>query len=129
MYAGSYAYASNQYQNVSATSGVDAADSHGLIRLLLSTAIDRIAAARIAFMNGNAQVGGQRIGQAAAIVTELRSSLDHEQGGDIAGKLDSLYDYMQRRLMHANRRRDQEALLEVMDLISEIHTAWNGIRQ
>lgn len=128
MYAGSHAYASNQYQNVALDSGVSGADPRGLIRLLLAGAIERIAAARVALMNSNTALAGNKIGNAAAIVNELRSSLDHQQGGDIAASLDSLYDYILRRLLHANRHRDQDALLEAMDLVSQVHNAWIEMR-
>ena len=128
MFAGSQAYAANQYQNVAVDSGVAAADSHGLIRLLLAGCIERAAAARIALMNSNTELAGKKIGAAAAIVAELRSCLDHSQGGPIAAELERLYEYVQRRLLHANRGRDQDALLEVMDLMSQIHNAWIEMR-
>lgn len=129
MYAGSHQFASAQYQDVAVSSGVHAADAHGLIRMLLAAAIDRIAAAKIASRNGDAAMAGQRIGQAVAMVTELRSCLDHQQGGDIAADLDRLYDYLQRRLTEANRRQDGNILQESMDLLAQIHEAWVAIRQ
>lgn len=125
MYAGSHAYASNQYNTVAVDSGVASADAHGLIRMLMAGAIERAGAARVALINKDAELAGRKIGATAAIVSELRSCLDHTNGGQIATQLDELYDYMLRRLMHANRHRDQEALLEVMDLMSQIHSAWN----
>ena len=128
MFAGSHAYASNQYQNVAVDTGVASADPHGLIRMLLSGAIERVGAARIAMINKNNELACNKIGASSAIVAELSSCLDHSQGGEIAAQLDQLYDYVQRRLMHANRERDQEALLEVMDLLSQIHNAWVEMR-
>ena len=79
-------------------------------------------------MNSNTELAGKKIGAAAAIVAELRSCLDHSQGGPIAAELERLYEYVQRRLLHANRGRDQDALLEVMDLMSQIHNAWIEMR-
>ena len=128
MFAGSHAYASNQYQNVALDTGVASADPHGLVRMLLAGAIERTGAARVAMINKNNELACNKIGSVSAIVAELRSCLDHSQGGAIAEQLDQLYDYMQRRLMHANRNRDQDALLEVMDLISQIHNAWIEMR-
>ncbi len=125
MYAGSHAYASNQYNAVAVDSGVASADAHGLIRMLMAGAIERAGAARVALINRDTELAGRKIGATAAIVSELRSCLDHTNGGAIANQLDALYDYALRRLMHANRHRDQDALLEVMDLMSQIHSAWS----
>ncbi len=124
MFASSHAYASNQYNAVAVDSGVASADAHGLIRMLLAGAIERAGAARVALINKNTELAGRKVGATAAIVSELRSCLDHTNGGQISSQLDALYDYVLRRLMHANRHRDQDALLEVMDLLSQIHSAW-----
>ncbi len=129
MYAATNAYASSAYQNVATSSGVAAADPHGLVSLLLGGAIERAGAARVALMNADYAQAASKIGAAGVIVAELRSCLDHDQGGELAGELENLYDYVQRRLLHANRRRDQEALLECMDLLSQIYAAWLDIGQ
>ncbi len=128
MYAATNANASNTYQSVATSSGVAAADPHGLISLLLGGAIERAGAARMALMNADYRLAADKIGAAGMIVAELRSALDHEQGGELAAEMENLYDYVQRRLLHANRRRDQEALLECMDLLSQIYAAWLDIR-
>ena len=54
-------------------------------------------------------------------------SLDEEKGGDLAGRLGSLYDYMVLRLLQANLKNDDKALEEVAGLISELHSAWREI--
>ncbi len=128
MYASSHAYASNQYQNVAVDTGVAAADPHGLIRMLLAGAIERTGAARVALINQNKNLARDKIGATQAILAELRSCLDHARGGPLATQLDDLYEYAQRRLIHANRQQDQDALIEVMDLISQIHSAWIDMR-
>lgn len=128
MFASSHAYASNQYNAVAVDSGVASADAHGLIRMLLAGAIERAGAARVALINKNSELAGQKVGATAAIVSELRNCLDHTNGGQLSTQLDALYDYMLRRLMQANRHRDQDALLEVMDLLSQIHSAWTQMK-
>ena len=50
-----------------------------------------------------------------------------EKGGEIATNLASLYDYCNRRLMHANLKNDLEAVQEVKRLISEIRDAWSQV--
>ena len=64
---------------------------------------------------------------ALSIVSGLRGSLDMERGGEIAENLDGLYDYIQRRLLLANARNDEEGLEEVLRLLREIKAGWDGI--
>ena len=53
--------------------------------------------------------------------------VDHEAGGEIAGSLSALYDYVQTRLIEANLHNDPAALRESLDLLGEIESAWNAI--
>jgi flagellar protein FliS len=57
----------------------------------------------------------------------LRLNLDREAGGDIAIQLHALYEYCERRILHANLRNDAAALDEVMQLIEPLRTAWQAI--
>jgi flagellar protein FliS len=43
--------------------------------------------------------------------------------------LDSLYDYIQRRLLEANLKSSETALDEVADLMRKIKEGWDGIEQ
>jgi flagellar protein FliS len=61
------------------------------------------------------------------IIQGLRSSLDKDKGGDIAENLDSLYEYMGRRLLEANVNNDIAILDEVYGLLAEIKQGWDGI--
>ena len=61
------------------------------------------------------------------IIEGLQASLDHEQGGEIAGNLDALYEYMQRRMFRASADNDPQALIEVGDLIQTLREAWLAI--
>ena len=53
--------------------------------------------------------------------------MDTERGGDIARHLDDLYDYMERRLLHANVENDLRMLNEVSGLLGEIKGGWDAI--
>ena len=58
----------------------------------------------------------------------LVAALDYEQGGEVSVNLGRVYDYCLRRLLHANLRRDVEALREVARLLAEMREGWEHIR-
>ncbi|EXJ13417.1 flagellar export chaperone FliS [Imhoffiella purpurea] len=116
-----------QYRQSGAMAEAETADPHRLIQMLFEGALERIAVAKGAMEQGNIQLKGNKLTQAIAIIGGLRSSLDHGKGADLAANLDSLYEYMTRRLLHANMRNDAEALDEVIGLLREIKSAWDTI--
>lgn len=105
------------------------ADPHTLVTMLLDGAIERIAQARGALERGITARKGERIGKAIAILDSLLASLDLEKGGEVAANLASLYDYMMRRLLHANLKNDAAALDEVQQLLREVKSGWAGIAE
>src|SRR6266851_8959809 len=64
--------------------------------------------------------------RAQAIVSELNDSLDMERGGDIARNLTNIYDFMLRRLIDANLRKDATPAREVHSLLRELLPAWQA---
>ncbi len=62
------------------------------------------------------------------IESGLKASLDKKAGGDIAESLDALYDYMSNRLYIANLQNQQEPVNEVIKLLIELRSAWEGMQ-
>ena len=116
-----------QYSSVGVRSGVEDASPHRLIQMLLEGALARIAAAIGHLDRGDVAEKGRSIGLAISIIGGLQSSLDPDRGGDVAGNLDRLYEYMARRLLEANAKSDRGALEEVHRLLSEVKGAWDSI--
>ena len=90
-------------------------------------AIERIEQAGDGLAVGEVATKSEAIGKAIAILDSLRVTLDHEQGGELAGNLSGLYDYMTRRLLEANATKDIKMLTEVADLVKEIKAAWSQV--
>jgi flagellar secretion chaperone FliS len=68
--------------------------------------------------------------KAQAIIAELQGTLDTERGGELARNLWGIYDYMNRRLIEANLRKDAEPAREVLTLVRELLGAWEvAVRQ
>ena len=115
------------YQSVAAHGSVAAADPHRLISLLMEGALERIAAARGALESGDIACRSRMIHRAVHIVSELRASLNFEVGGELAGNLGDLYDYIMRRLLQASLDGTAEPLDEVSKLLRQIATAWRSM--
>ncbi len=128
MYGSSRQYA-EQYRQVGVTSAVADADPHKLVAMLLAGALERVRRALASLERGDQAGKGKAIGEVCAIVGHLNGSLDHEAGGEIAGNLSALYDYVLQRLTEANLHNDRAALDESLQLLGEIDSAWNAIPQ
>ena len=120
--------ASAMYQQTRAGGRVEGADPHQLIAMLLDGAIERITQARGHIRHGDVPAKGAALSKAVAIVGELRASLDHEAGGVLAQRLDSLYEYVTRRLLYAQLNNDTAALDESVRLLTPIRDGWQAIR-
>jgi len=126
MYGSSRQYA-EQYRKVGVSTSVTDADPHKLVALLFAGACQRIRLAQACMAQGDHARKGKAIGEACAIVGHLNGSLDHEAGGEIAGNLSALYDYVMQRLTEANLHNDEAGLVEALALLGEIDSAWNAI--
>ncbi len=116
------------YQKVGVDTAIEVADPHRLILLLFSGAQAAIGKARLAMQQQQIAAKGKAISQAIDIIGNgLKVSLDLEKGGEIAERLDALYDYLVLRLLRANLDNDLRALEEVSGLLEEIHGAWRDI--
>lgn len=93
----------------------------------MSGFIMRINAAKGAISREDFQEKSIQISKATGIVGGLIDGLDLEQGGEIAGNLNSLYDYIDMRLFVASAENNVEVLDEVSGLMREVQTAWNAI--
>lgn len=126
MYGSNRNYA-EQYRKVGVSTRVVDADPHKLVAMLLEGANERMRRAEAFLAQGNQAMKGKAIGEACAIVGHLNGSLDHEAGGEIAGNLSALYDFVIQRLTEANLNNDANALRESLAVMSDIEAAWNAI--
>ena len=117
------------YQQVNTQTSITDADPHKLIQLLYNGALERINMARARMQAKDYAGKGKLIGKAIEIIGGLKSFLDFEKGGELAARLEGLYDYMERTLFEANARNDVAKLDEVADLLRSIKDGWDGIRE
>lgn len=113
------------YKKIDTDITVESANPHQLILLLYDGALTAIAVAKANMETGNTEAKGLAISKAIDIISNgLKVSLEFEAGGEIAQNLAALYDYMVRRLVHANLKNQVGALQEVANLLNEIRSAW-----
>lgn len=117
----------SEYKSVGMRSEIESASPHRLIQMLLDGALAKISIAKGCIERGD--IGGkcENIDWAISIVGGLQGSLDFEQGGSLALKLDGLYDYAARQLVVANAKSDVSLLNEVGAILGEVRAGWVGI--
>lgn len=116
------------YQRIGVETGIEAADPHKLILMLFEGALEAMAKARLHIQRNEIAEKGKMISKAIMIIDHgLKASLDLNAGGDLAVKLQSLYDYMTHRLLLANLQNNIEIINEVSTLLTELYDAWKTI--
>jgi flagellar protein FliS len=103
------------------------ASPHKLITMLFDGALERLGQGVSLLASGDLGGKVRAVNAAMEIISYLRAILDTAGGGDIALRLDALYDYMLRRLTQANGMNDPEGLREVARLITTIKSGWEQI--
>ena len=120
--------AANAYANVGLETGVLAASPNQLIIMLYEGAELAVRMAIRHMNEGDLIKKSAAITKASTIILEgLRAALDTRQGGELAMQLDTLYDYMSKRLMLAHLKNQTAPLEEVLGLLHELHAAWKQI--
>lgn len=115
------------YGDVQVTTGVSKANNVELIQMLFDGLIESLATTKGHIQHNNIAEKGKSIARASRIVLGLQGALDFEKGGELAGNLNELYNYITRRLLHVNARNDLAALDEIHGLMTEIRGAWESV--
>jgi flagellar protein FliS len=118
-----YATAQQAYRD----SSVLTAPPERLVVMLYDGAHRFLFQAAHAMRSGDVSMMNNRMQRAEAIINELRVTLDHEQGGDISVKLDSIYSFCQRHLLEARLKRDPQRIEQVIKLLGELREAWDQV--
>ena len=95
-----------------------------LVVMLYDGAIRFLGDAREAHERNDHRGRATGVSKAMAIVGELRSTLNVEEGSNLALELDRLYDYMFGRLLEVTTKRDLSGLEEVQRLLITVREGW-----
>jgi flagellar protein FliS len=103
------------------------ADPGKLVIMCYEGAIDNLMIAKQKYAEKKYEEKSRHINKTKDIIDELMCSLDFEKGGLIARNLESLYNYMTRRILHADANRSMDAIDEVVGMLSELLSAWKEV--
>ena len=104
------------------TNAVNTAPKEDLTLMLYEGALKFCNQALIALESKDAVKANGLIIKVQNIIREFQVTLDHKY--EISAQLDILYDYLYRRLIEANIKKDAEILTEVRDHIRGLRDTW-----
>ena len=117
------AQARNAYQ----TNQVVTASPKKLLIMLYDGAIKNLRLAELSLEEKNVENVNKYLIKAQDIITEFMTTLNFEDGGDVARNLYQLYEYMNRRLIRANIDKDIEPIKEIKKYLEELRDTWMKI--
>ncbi len=100
-----------------------------LVVMLYDGAIRFLGEARTAIETRNIRAKAVALDRALAIIGELQSTLQLEEGGDVAASLNSLYNHMNESLLLASAKMDAKPVDHVIRLLKTLNSAWTEIAQ
>jgi flagellar protein FliS len=105
------------------TGQVTTTNAAGQVVLLYEGAI-RFTAISIAKLEAGDRIGSHQASlRAQSIMSALRESLDMS-AGDVARRLDAIYDFINRQLIEGNLAKDPRPARQVLPLLRELLEAW-----
>lgn len=118
------------YAKIGVESAVMSATQQQLVMMLFDGALSALIRARLFMQDGNIEGKGSSISKAINIIEAgLKEGLTENRGDELADNLLDLYNYMTRRLLHANLHNDVAAVEEVEGLLRNIADAWKDVVQ
>ena len=106
---------------------VTTADPKRLVLMCYEGAISNLKIAREKYASKEYEAKGKAVQKAHDILTLLMQSLDFEKGGNVAVSLEALYNYMMRRLIDGDIKKDVRIIDEVIYILEELESAWKEI--
>ncbi|MCT4611981.1 MAG: flagellar export chaperone FliS [Clostridia bacterium] len=103
-------------------SAIMTASPEELTLMLYDGAVKFNNQAMLAVDTNNIEESNRLIGKVQDIVNELHATLNMEV--EVSKNLEMMYDYIYRRLVEANVKKDKEILVEVHEYLKELRDTW-----
>ena len=96
-----------------------------LVVMLYDGVIDALNnAANLTYNEFDLAPFGRQISRSLSIIAGLRETLDFEGGQPVAGYLLDFYNAVSSKILLAQQKRDPQALLECVRLVSNVRESW-----
>ncbi len=106
---------------------ITTSDPVKLVIMCYEGAIDSLKLAKEKIKEKDYEKKAKAIIKAQDIIEELICSLDFEKGGEIANNLESIYNYMLRRILQGDLNKDVGPIDEVIGMFTELLSAWQEV--
>lgn len=117
-------YSQNAY-NVYKSNSVNYASKEQLLLMLVDGAVKFSKIGRQAIIDNDIKRAHENIIKTENIFYELMASLDISKASNWGKQLMSLYDFIVRRLMDANMKKDEKIMGEVIPFIENVRDMWS----
>jgi len=106
---------------------ITTSDPVRLVIMCYEGVIDNLKLAKEKIKEKDHEKKAKAIIKAKDIINELMCSLNFEKGGEIASNLESLYNYMLRRILQGDLNKDVRPIDEVIGMFTELLSAWKEV--
>ena len=113
-------YGQTAYQETSVLS----ASPERLVPLLYQHLVANLKRGANCVRNNDVEGKFENLTRASDIVAELLSALDFEAGGELAGRLASLYGFWTNEISKAGREMSADRLDRVAQMVGSLHESW-----
>lgn len=117
----------NAYQSVGGRDQATTADPYQLIQMLMNGALQKLAVGKGAIEREDLPVKSENLTKALSIVAALQESLDLNVGGEVAGNMYDLYDYVKRQIIEAMTANTTDAVDNSLMVMRSLKEGWDAI--
>lgn len=114
-------------QNVYKQNQILNASPKKLVVLLYDGCIKNMKLAELSIKENKLDQAHTALIKSQDIIAELASTLNKEQGGQVAQDLNDIYEYLMINLIEANRTKDVTIIQKNREMIEELREAWAEI--
>ncbi|MER2041981.1 flagellar export chaperone FliS [Desemzia incerta] len=114
-------------QNVYKQNQILNASPKKLVVLLYDGCIKNMKLAELSITENKLDQAHTALIKSQDIIAELASTLNKEQGGQVAQDLNDIYEYLMRNLIEANRTKEISIIQKNREMMEELRDAWAEI--
>ena len=118
---------SSRFHNEYRKNEISTSSQGKLIIMMYEGAVKFVKMAMEGLDNNDLSKKGIYINKTHDIINELSFALDMKKGGDVAIRLETLYQFILHQLTLANIKSDRKALESIINVLVPLHEAWTEL--